>query len=136
MYPQTHMGLGIIFIAILALTGHFPPLALFVIYASSILIDVDHWFIYVIKKKDLHIMRSYRWFDSLRHTNPRPRFFCIFHTIEFFILMIYLSTLHYIFYWILIGISFHFLIDFIDFLIKREYGRYSSVIYFLIKNSQ
>ena len=144
MYPQTHIIFGLLFAVLLALTGNYSPLAPFIIFASSVLIDVDHWFIYVKRTGKLGIKPSYDWFIARRNDllkqkkrNPKfvvPKVLCIFHTIEFYLILSILAFYSQIFYWILIGISFHYLLDFISDVREKDHGKALSMIYYLIKN--
>jgi len=131
MYPQTHFAFGLLFIVILGIFTTLSPLALFIILASSILIDVDHWMIYVKEKKDLSIKKAYRWLvdaekaklsgmtgtrsvpnhNADKHKRQGRKFLCIFHTIEFFILMFIFSFFSQIIFYITVGCSFHFFLD-------------------------
>lgn len=145
MLPQTHIVLGLLFAGLLSATNQFSFLALMIIYTSSVLIDVDHWFIYVKRtgKHGLFDFSYYRWFiehkkrrKAILEKNPKaelPKFLCVFHTIEFFALIILLSLKFPFFYYVLVGISFHLLFDYIvNNLIEKEYGNEISLIYALL----
>ena len=134
MRPQFHIILGLVFIIILKFFASFTSMQLLIIFASSVLIDVDHWFIYSLKKKDISVLRAYKWFVALEESNKKIKFLFIFHTIEFFLLICFLSFYYNFIYYSLIGISFHYICDFIrDF--KEKYSRknFSIIDYFLTK---
>ena len=136
MYPKTHFFLGLIFIFLLWIFTSLSPLALLIILASSVLIDVDHWFLYVVEKKGLSIRKAYDWcvyVGSHKHRNKGKQYLCIFHTIEFFTLMFILSFYSQIIFYITIGCSFHFFIDLIDsYLHKGESRKPLSIISYFI----
>jgi len=65
MLPKHHALFGIIFAGIIFLT--FPKvglLGLFIIWASSVLVDVDHYLFYVMTEKDLNLKNAYKSFDK------------------------------------------------------------------------
>jgi len=142
MYPKTHIISGAIFTMLLALTGNFSFLALLIIFASSFLIDVDHWFIYVKRTGDISVKNSYDWFIALKKRrkaalkrDPKaklPKLLCIFHTIELFIAIIIISIYSPFFYWVLIGISFHLLLDFISELMENDCEKDFSLIHYIL----
>jgi len=135
MYPQTHFAFGLLFIILLGIFTPLPLLALFIILASSILIDVDHWFAYVKEKKNYSVSAAYRWCvnNAQEHKKEKKQFLCIFHTVEFMALMFILSFFSNIIFYITIGFSFHLLIDVIDSIIQKEMRKGLSIIYFMLK---
>jgi len=143
MLPQTHFKLGVLLVLILSVFTNFSLTALIIILSATVLIDVDHWFIYVKTTKKLGIRASYQWFMDLHHKrkaakkkNPRvvlPKFLCIFHTIEFYLLILILSFFYSFFYYLLIGITFHYFLDTIADLIEKDQSKYFSIIYYFLK---
>lgn len=137
MYPRTHIILGFLFTIILAVFTSLPLLALIIIFASSFLIDVDHWFIYVKEKKDLSVRRAYQWFikNEKKHKKQKKLFLCVFHTIESFIILFILSFFSQIIFYITIGFSFHYLVDLIhSYFYKGESRKPVSIIAYFIGN--
>jgi len=123
MYPKYHIILGFIFT--LTLYFFFPQFNLFassIIFLSSFLIDIDHYLGYVYLKKDLNPMNAVKWHfkeskESLslsrQERNKRYAHLCIFHGIEILLLLYLLAYLNSIFLFILIGFSFHMILDII-----------------------
>ena len=132
MYPLIHLLASLIFILALNFLASFTAAQLIIIFLSAILIDVDHWFIYVLKKKDFSTIRAYKWFIALDKIKKKPHFLCIFHTVEFFSLIALLSLKYQIFQFILIGMAFHLVLDIIDGIITRQ-ERPSSILYAILK---
>ena len=100
----------------------------FIIWVSSIFIDVDHYIYYVWKKRDLNLKRAFDYFaEASKKAMKLPRSErwkkranpCIFHGIEAIILLIFLSFFHVFFLYILLGFIFH---EFLDFLHILYYG--------------
>ena len=94
MLPQTHIILG--FLISLLLLALFPEITLFgffVIWLSSVLIDIDHYLFYVYLKKDWNLKRSYKWFIKKskqfeNFSNKEKKLFispapCFLHGIEY-----------------------------------------------------
>jgi len=132
MYPLIHILASLIFIFALKFLASFTAAQLIVIFLSAILIDVDHWFIYVLKKKDFSVVRSYKWFLALDKLKKKPHFLCIFHTAEFFAFIALLSLKYQIFQFIFIGMAFHMALDIITGIITGQ-GRPSSILYAILK---
>jgi len=130
MFVSRHIILSLFFSsALFFIFPHFGLIAISIIFLSSILIDVDHYLYYVYSKKDISLKNAYDWFisktkvyHSLSKEQKRnvkyPLF--LFHGIEFLILIIALSFFNKIFLYVLIGISFHYFLDFIDIIIHQH----------------
>ena len=125
MLPTRHLIFGITFSLILLFL--FPQIGLIgflIIILSTVLIDVDHYLYYVYKKKDWSLKHAYNWFIenkkkflflSRKQRNKFYRGFCFLHGIEILILLFILGKfLSIYFYYILIGVSFHLFLDYIN----------------------
>jgi hypothetical protein len=144
MYPQKHFIFGLIFAIILFFI--FPEIGIFnvsLIFLSSFLIDFDHYLEYAYRKKDFSLKRAYQWhvmmdkkFKSLPKNKQKRIFtgFCIFHGAEILIIVLFLGFLigEY-FFFILIGMSFHLLLDILHQLNYNGTTNKLSLIYNLIK---
>ena len=126
MLPKTHIILGFIFSSTVYFI--FPDIGLFgffTIFLSSVFIDVDHYMFYVWAKKDWSLKNAFNWFmqetikyqklpkEKKKQKFPMP---CIFHGIEallFLGILYYFTKLPFIGF-IIIGITFHELLDFIS----------------------
>ncbi len=127
MMPKFHILLGLAFSSIIFY--FFPSINIFgffVIWLSSIFIDLDHAVRYSIKTKNFNPIKFWKW--SIIEGNARknldyskykfPIFFL--HGIEFILILILLSFLNKVFLFILIGVLFHLFLDYIDLIIKHE----------------
>ena len=145
MLPQSHILLGIVFVAAIFLI--FPSIGILsvaIIFLSSVLIDVDHYIYYIHKTKNINPLTAYRWFrgNMKKHLaipkdkRKKIHFGTFFlHGIE--ILMI-LFTLGFfvspIFYFILIGFTFHLISDLaLEITLYNEFNKVS-VIYAFLKS--
>ena len=145
MHPIKHLILGIILATILFLTiPEIGLVSLGIIVASSIFIDVDHYFYYVYKKKKLDPFKAYRWYmDNRKKCCAIPKeqkgkihFGTYYlHGIEILIILLLLSFfVSDIFYFILIGFTFHLLLDLsIEIICYNEFNKVS-VIYAFLKS--
>lgn len=140
MYPKIHFIIGILFtILSLFLFPQIIFLNLFLVFSSSILIDGDHYFYYIFKKKDSNLIRCYKWYkEKIKKTlslpmNKRKKIysgFYLFHGIEwiiiFFLLGYYLAPRCS---YIAIGFLLHWVADTPhEFYTKRTMDK-SSLIY-------
>lgn len=125
MFPKDHVILGLLFSILVYLL--FPVMGFLgfsLIFLSSIFIDVDHYLIYAVKKKDFSLERAYSWFEGMENKivkyeskNPSKKVkapFCVLHTFEFLTFMVLLSYFFYPLFFILIGFLFHSFLDFIS----------------------
>jgi len=126
MFPKSHIILGFLFSLILFLL--FPLigwLGFIIIFASSVLIDIDHYLFYAVTKKDWSLIRAYKWFVdgdkrfqklSIEEKKKSKSIVCIFHGVELLvvlIILIYFSFYRKFLIYVLIGILFHEFLDFI-----------------------
>lgn len=130
MLPKWHFLTALILSAILWPLFN---LNVFIILFSAVFIDFDHYLLYVYRKKDFSITRAYSFFkklgDIFKKTGKiyREYSLCIFHTIEFFIILLILSLMNSFFQFVFLGCSFHFIIDLLsDFYENRYKGRFIS----------
>ncbi len=123
MKPIFHILLGFLFSSILLLI--FPQIGIIeagLIFFSSVLIDIDHYFYYLYKKKDFSLSKAYKYWIKNREKwrklkkkdykkykiNPMP-----FHGFELLIILLILSLINPIFFWIFLGILLHLTLDLI-----------------------
>ncbi len=84
------------------------------VLVGGVLVDIDHYLLYALKYKSLNPKKSYQRFKETRKRGYREEptvFELLFHSIEFFVLMIVLSFFSEIFFMIFIGLFFHLLTD-------------------------
>ncbi|HXC93601.1 MAG TPA: hypothetical protein VN652_06290 [Geobacteraceae bacterium] len=107
---------------------------------GSILIDVDHQIFYYYKTGKCDVSGMFRYFrdvvDQNLYTIPYLGV-CIFHTIEFFLLVALLSYYIPPLKYLLAGLIFHILLDIYDLVrLKVPYIRAYSLIEHLIRKRQ
>ncbi len=146
MLPKWHILFG----AVLSLGLYFFGVSLFnsiIVFIASVLIDVDHYLYYVFTKKDFSLKNAYK--KGCKKYNKfyklpakkREKYkedISIFHGIEFWILLFFLSFFYNLSF-VISGIAFHIFLDFIDLYNKKEhfYMKLSSVYtYFKNKNKK
>lgn len=84
--------------------------------AGSVLIDVDHYLLYVQRTRRFDIRGMFRYFADLlpiQKTIPYVGL-CLFHTVDFFLLVGILAFHYPILVPLLAGFLFHFAFDLID----------------------
>jgi hypothetical protein len=89
-------------------------IALFAV--GGVLIDVDHYLLYLHRRRSLSIMGMFRYFRELQPIQSSIPYvgLCVFHTIDFFILLGLLSIFYPLVFPLLLGCLFHFCIDLFD----------------------
>ena len=145
MLPRWHVVLGAIFSFLFWIV--FPKTSLIylvLIFLSSFLIDFDHYVNAVMRNKSLSLPRALDYYAKIskqieaeheRGIRRKEYDFQFFHTIEFHIVVALLGFGWPGFWYILIGMVFHSLLDVIyllykDYFYMREYFFFS----WLVKN--
>ena len=124
MLPKYHILFGFLFASFLFI--FFPFISLlgfFIIFFSSVLIDVDHYLFYVFKNKIFSIKKAYTYFyekrkkllaKGLKEKKINPLMY-LFHGIEIlFVLFILGLFANKIFLFIFMGFSFHLFLDVLE----------------------
>jgi hypothetical protein len=89
-------------------------LALFSV--GSVLIDVDHYLLYIQRRKSLSVRGMFRYFAELQPIQSSISYvgLCVFHTVDFFLLLALLSLWYPHLKPLLAGCLFHFVVDLIS----------------------
>ena len=123
MLVKYHIILGAIASFLIYLAFQITPFQATIIFLASFLIDFDHYLAYIFYKKDLSLHHACLWFLERRRKwvkltkkqkEEYKRVILIFHGIEFLIILLALSFYNKIFLFVLIGISIHLILDYID----------------------
>lgn len=119
----SHIGLGLIFAGIIYY--FFPEVGLiggFIIFLSSVLIDLDHQFYIMYKKKTLNMIKVHKYLVERRKRflqmpmKKRKDYFSgmyILHGFEILGLLALLSILSKYFFFVFLGFAFHLILDLI-----------------------
>ena len=108
------------------------------ILAGGILIDIDHYFWYVYKFKDLSLFRCYKYY--IRGMNKEKimeyvGILLVFHTMEFLLVMLLLSFYNEFALIFTIGLLSHYLLDLIwQYNVAKCHIPSTSIIARFIKN--
>jgi len=144
MLPKYHILFGLLFSYILIYFFNFSIISGIIIFLSSVLIDADHYFYFVFKKKNISLKNAFNFFTNIRkkyialpkkekRKYSTPIF--IFHGIEFILILIFLSFVNKFFLWILIGVLFHLIFDLAELIYtKGIFLTKISQIYVMIRN--
>ncbi len=103
------------------------------VFVFGLLIDVDHYFWYVIKFRDLSLMNAYYYaLDKDRSDNDVLH---IFHVVEVWILVFILGFFNDVFFLLAVGLGVHLLMDFIHAIRYSMYnGRTYSLFTWMFRN--
>jgi len=122
MFPRAHIFLSISFcIFLFVLFPQMNLVGLFILFISSLFIDVDHMMYYTFKTRNLNPKKAVSWFISkgdfwlslpLKEKRKYDWPIFIFHGIEFLFLLWILSLFFPIVKFIFLGILFHLFLDY------------------------
>ena len=135
MKTSVHIAVSIILAA--ALYPFFKSNVLLIL-AGGVLIDVDHYLWYIYQYKKFSILQSYKFYIKVMDANDFAKvdgILCIFHTIEFLLLMILLSFYFELALIFTIGLVSHYLMDLLYlYLAPKHFILNHSVIYWIYKS--
>lgn len=145
MLPKYHIIIGAIASLLLY---YFIPLTFtqtIIIFLSSFLIDIDHYIIYGIMKKDWSLKNAKKYFFNMREKwintplEERKKYkkhIFIFHGIEFWILLLVISKYIPLIIFILYGFAIHIFLDYIDCIYFKDplYPKFSQI--YVIKTNK
>jgi len=80
-------------------------------FVSMILIDVDHYFTYIVVCRRFDIRGLFQFYDFIFKNKESVYGFCLFHTAEVFLLLFILGFWSDYFWIILFGFLVHFIFD-------------------------
>lgn len=130
MLVNKHILTGIIFSFVLGILINLNFLQITLIFLASTLIDVDHYLIYIWRKKDWNLKNAYNF--HIKETKLIS-ILAIFHTIEFHILILILSITWTWFLFILIGMIFHCIFDIVSMYLNDEKRIFCFISYLILK---
>ncbi len=123
MLPKYHILVGILITPIIHVAYSLTLLQSSIIFLSSFLIDVDHYLIYALMRRDLSLKRASNYFSSLKQKwielpdseRKNKKFVLLpFHGIEFWTFLLILTPLFPLIWFVLIGFVIHMIPDYID----------------------
>jgi hypothetical protein len=115
---------------------------LFVIFLSTVFIDIDHYIFYIYKTKNFSLKNSYEWYSKrkvyyfnlpiYKRRKLKKEVF-LFHGLEFWALIILLSAFYNLFLYVFIGLLFHMILDYIELIRHKElfYYKFSQIINYI-----
>ncbi len=104
--------------------------------AGSILIDVDHYLFYILRSGRYDVAGMFRYFRGVDSNLANIPYLgvCIFHTVEFFLLVAVAGFFFPLFKPLLYGLLFHMLLDIADLVrLKCPFIRAYSLVEHLIR---
>lgn len=107
MKPLAHLFWSII--PVIFLWQLFGPKAL-IFFVGSVLIDIDHYFVYIYKFKDWNLSRCYNSYISNNFLDV-DNYTLIFHNAPFFFIMAILSLFNIFILLLTIGLCIHYVLD-------------------------
>ena len=118
MLPKSHIILGAVFSVILFLFLGVSSINAFLVFLSSVFIDIDHYLFYIFRKKDFNLTRACRWHICMGdYHKPIMQ---IFHSVEFIFLVLAISLIFPAFVFIFLGLLFHSILDILEMVHKKN----------------
>jgi hypothetical protein len=138
MLPKYHIIIGFIFSVLIYNLFDVSHFEILIFFLSSFLIDIDHYIIYAIIKKNYSLKNSMKYFLdcrkkwiklSLEERRKYKKHIFIFHGIEFWIPLFIMSFYFKIIIFVLYGFFVHIILDYIDCLYFKEplYQKFSQI---------
>ena len=123
MLPKWHVLGGFILALLLIWALKISWVAGAIVFLSSILVDIDHYIIYIWKERKIHPLEFWNWSSKRikkwrtfskkeKELHKRPQF--LLHGMEALVLIFALSFLWQVFFWIYLGFGLHICMDLID----------------------
>lgn len=109
-----HLALTGVAAAVLSPVLTAPEIALFAV--GGVLIDVDHYFLYIQRRKNFSVSGMFRYYRELQPIQKTIPYvgLCVFHTVDFFLLVGVLAIFYPVLLSLLAGLLYHFVIDLYD----------------------
>jgi len=84
--------------------------------AGGVLIDVDHYLLYIQRTRRFDVRGMFRYFAELQPIQKTIPYvgLCLFHTFDFFLIVGILALFHPLLIPLLAGFLFHFAVDLVD----------------------
>ena len=82
-----------------------------IIFLAAFLVDIDHYFIFIYRKKDFSLKRGYYFF---RQAHDGSSFYPIFHMVEVVVIFAFLSNYFAILVPFVIGEVLHIAVDWFE----------------------
>ncbi len=122
--PSVHfLSSSLLFLILFPFFGWFS----LIVYLGGFFIDVDHYLIFVIKKKDFSLKNAYYYFLKGKFnwkTEP-----LVFHFLELTFILVIFSFFHWIFFLLVSGIILHLILDFIHEVKHNKFTKHWSFFY-------
>ena len=102
-----------------------------IIFFVNVLLDVDHYILYIFKFKSFDMIKAHNYFF-----NEEKPFLLFFHTVEFLLALLLLSFYFRLVFFVLIGVVTHLLLDIYEELREKYIGRFPSIIWWYLRKNR
>lgn len=109
MKLNSHIKQGIILFPIIYYLSDLKTALIFI--TSFIFIDLDHYLLYICRRKEATIKEMFKYFDDIWENRENIYEICIFHTVEFFLSLFILGYFYREAWIILAGFFVHLVFD-------------------------
>jgi len=145
MQFKWHLSIGFIASYILVQFFNFNLLSGLIIFLSSWLIDIDHYFWYAIESGDWNPLNAIKWYrrstpiwakSSQKERDKFRRGIFVFHGICFWATLAVLSFIYRPFLYVLIGVGIHMVADWVDLWRKGDKIYYKIFPFIVIRSNK
>ncbi len=99
-----------------------------IIFFTNLLLDVDHYILYIFKFKSFSIIKAHDYFF-----NEEKPFLLFFHTVEFLLALLFFSFYFRLAFFALVGLVIHLLLDIYEEMREKHIGRFPSIIWWYLR---
>lgn len=99
-----------------------------IIFFVNLLLDVDHYILYIFKFKSFDMIKAHDYFF-----NEEKPFLLFFHTIEFLLVLLFFSFYFRLAFFVLIGVVIHLLLDIYEEMREKHIGRFPSIVWWYLR---
>ena len=148
MLPKYHLFIGFIASILIYFLFNITLFQTAIVFISSLLIDIDHYLLYIFRKKDFSLINSIKYFKERRKRwllmkpekrKHHKRAIFIFHGIEFWLLLVIISIYFNLIWFVLLGILIHIFLDYLDIIYINDslYTKFSQLyVYYTNKRKK
>jgi len=128
MFPLPHLILSVIPFIFVAL--NYGWISIF-FWLGAVFVDFDHYIWYIMRKKDFSLKKAYEYGKK---SDNNESYLHIFHTVEFWILIGIWAMYSKLIFMIVLGLSYHLVLDFIYIFYKKAYFARNLSYFMWVKN--
>lgn len=127
MMPKWHVLYSFVLCYLLFLFTQISIFSVGIIFLSAIFIDLDHYFLFILKQKKFNPKFFWEWSlkkkEEWRKIENKKLYqypIFLFHGFESLLILALLSFVNLFFFWVFVGFAFHIFLDLLHLIYKEE----------------